>query len=50
MNKADLERALKKTTGAALKPVIIILPDGTPHEIIAISRSADGGVILHYKE
>lgn len=36
VNKADLERALKKTTGAALKPVVVVTTDGTVYHVTRV--------------
>jgi hypothetical protein len=50
MNKADLERALKKTTGAALKRVVVeILRPGSPYEykdIASVERRGDVVIIV----
>ncbi len=47
VNKAELERTLKKTVGAALKRVVIVI-DGDFYDIMSVER--EGELVLIYPE
>lgn len=46
MNKADLERALKKTVGAALKPVYVRdIATGNEFAVLSVTYDAEANVV-----
>lgn len=49
MNKADLERALKKLQGKALKKVIIIDEEGFKYEVVGVEWDEElNAVVIRY--